>query len=113
MSVVIKGLSIPKNCLICPCCVGEGIGMGRQHYCQAIDDEPHVSENHHLKNCPLIEIPTSHGNLIDADTLFETIKKNSYLLANYGNSLENGMFLTGIKQAIDEAQTIIEAEVSE
>lgn len=64
MSVVIKGMKLPKNCLLCPCCVGEGIGAGRQHYCQAIDDEPCVSETYRPKNCPLIEIPTPHGRLI-------------------------------------------------
>lgn len=112
MGVVINGLSMPKNCLLCPCCVGEGIGAGRQHYCQAIDDEPCVSETYRPKNCPLVEIPTPHGRLIDADRLMEVIEKNSYLLKGYYNSLENGMFLTGIKQAIDESPTIIEAEVS-
>ena len=63
------------------------------------------------KDCPLVEVPTPHGRLIDADRLMEVIEKNSYLLKGYYNSLENGMFLTGIKQAIDESPTIIEAEV--
>ena len=69
MSVVIKGMKLPKNCLLCPCCVGEGIGAGRQHYCQAIDDEPCVSETYRPKNCPLVEIRAPHGRLIDADEL--------------------------------------------
>ena len=74
MSLLIKGLNIPKNCLLCPCCVGEGLGMGRQHYCQVIDDEPCVSETYRPKNCPLVGIPTPHGRLIDADKLMQWIE---------------------------------------
>ena len=101
MSTVIKGLSMPKNCLLCPCCVGEGIGAGRQHYCQAIDDEPYVSETYRPKNCPLIEIPTPHGRLIDADEL-ETHVDNWWDIGEY-------VFADTIRNA----DTIIEAEVSE
>ena len=108
MSTVIKGLSMPKNCLLCPCCVGEGIGAGRQHYCQAIDDEPCVSETYRPKNCPLIEIPTPHGRLIDADEL----KKN---MRNYYPSIDHLCCSQHVvtKRDIDCAPTIIEAEVSE
>ncbi len=121
MSAIVYGITKPPACIY----YDEKIDSGMR--CQCLRDDDlcclhneetrkklySASWNEQYAMCPLKEIPTSHGNLIDADTLFETIKKNSYLLANYGNSLENGMFLTGIKQAIDEAQTIIEAEVSE
>lgn len=101
MSLLIKGLNIPKNCLLCPCCVGEGIGMGRQHYCQVIDDEPCVSETYRPKNCPLVEIPTPHGRLIDADEIEKCVHEwydvGEYVFAD----------------TIRNADTIIEAEVSE
>lgn len=108
MSTIIKGLSMPKNCLLCPCCVGEGIGAGRQHYCQAIDDEPCVSETYRPKNCPLIEIPTPHGRLIDADKLIAFI-------TNGLNRKENPMGFDAIEilTEIEYAPIIIEAEVSE
>ena len=108
MSIVIKGLSMPKNCLLCPCCVGEGIGMGRQHYCQVIDDEPCVSETYRPKNCPLVEIPTPHGRLIDADKLIAFI-------TNGLNRKENPMGFDAIEilTEIEYAPIIIEAEVSE
>ena len=108
MSVIIKGLSMPKNCLLCPCCVGEGIGMGRQHYCQAIDDEPHVNENHHPKNCPLIEIPTPHGRLIDANELTKNMR-------NYYPSIDHLCCSQHVvtKRDIDCSPTVIEAEVNE
>lgn len=97
MSVVIKGMKLPKNCVLCPCCVGEGIGAGRQHYCQAIEDEPCVSETYRPKNCPLVEIHTPHGRLIDADNL-------KYPLSWQGEI---------VKATVREAPTIIETEVSE
>ena len=108
MSVVIKGMKLPKNCLLCPCCVGEGIGAGRQHYCQAIDDEPCVSETYRPKNCPLVEIRAPHGRLIDADEL----KKN---MRNYYPSIDHLCCSQHVvtKRDIDCAPTIIEAEVSE
>ena len=108
MSLLIEGMKLPKNCVLCPCCVGEGIGMGRQHYCQAIEDEPCVSETYRPKNCPLVEIPTPHGRLIDADEL----KKN---MRNYYPSIDHLCCSQHVvtKRDIDCAPTIIEAEVSE
>ena len=108
MSLLIEGMKLPKNCVLCPCCVGEGIGMGRQHYCQAIEDEPCVSETYRPKNCPLVEIPTPHGRLIDADEL----KKN---MKNYYPSIDHLCCSQHVvtKRDIDCAPTIIEAEVSE
>ena len=108
MSVVIKGMKLPKNCVLCPCCVGEGIGAGRQHYCQAIEDEPCVSETYRPKNCPLVEIRAPHGRLIDADEL----KKN---MRNYYPSIDHLCCSQHVvtKRDIDCAPTIIEAEVSE
>ena len=108
MSLLIEGMKLPKNCVLCPCCVGEGIGMGRQHYCQAIDDEPCVSETYRPKNCPLVEIRAPHGRLIDADEF----KKN---MRNYYPSIDHLCCSQHVvtKRDIDCAPTIIEAEVSE
>lgn len=108
MSLLIEGMKLPKNCVLCPCCVGEGIGAGRQHYCQAIEDEPCVSETYRPKNCPLVEIRAPHGRLIDADEL----KKN---MRNYYPSIDHLCCSQHVvtKRDIDCAPTIIEAEVSE
>lgn len=107
MSIVIKGLSMPKNCLLCPCCVGEGIGAGRQHYCQAIEDEPCVSETYRPKNCPLVEIRAPHGRLIDADA-----DVGSYVETWTCNCSEFGAQRV---MAVDDLKYLptIEAEVSE
>lgn len=73
------------------------------HFEQVIDET--------IENLKLLTKP--HGRLIDADALLRVIEENSYRLRGVTNSTENGMFLTGICQAIDESPTIIEAEVSE
>ena len=94
MSLLIKGMKLPKNCLLCPCHVHEGIGMGRYYYCQAIDDEPIVSEMYCPKDCPIVEIPTPHGRLIDADNLKCPLSWQGEI----------------VKATVREAPTIIEAE---
>ena len=42
---------------------------------------------------------------IDADLLIKTIRDNDYLVVDYFNSKDRGMFTTGIMQAIDEQPT--------
>lgn len=110
MSLIIKGMEMPKNCMECDL---HFTARGLDEECIFSNDTVEDCTERRLYRCPLVEIPTPHGRLIDADRLMEVIEKNSYLLKGYYNSLENGMFLTGIKQAINEAPTIIEAEVSE
>ena len=59
MSILIKGMQVPKSC-------GECLSIG-WHYvfeCRLDDAE----EGERLPNCPLIELPP-HGRLIDADAL--------------------------------------------
>lgn len=94
MSILVKGMKFPKNCLLCPCCAGEGIGVGRQYYCQAIDDEPKVSEEYRPKDCPIVGIPAPHGRLIDADNLKCPLSWQGEI----------------VKATVREAPTIIEAE---
>lgn len=67
-----------------------------------------VSESHNGKR--IVAIPTPHGRLIDADKLMKVIEDNDYTLSSRLNTIDRGMFTIGIKQAIDESPTIIEAE---
>ena len=46
--------------------------------------------------------------LIDADKLYAKIAANTYLLSDEVNSQDYGMFLIGIRQAINEAPTVKE-----
>ena len=71
-SVIVKGMEMPKNCAYCPLseyrnssildCKQIGtVGT-------AVRDTHNVLKRRH-PNCPLIEIPTPHGRLIDADEI--------------------------------------------
>ena len=92
MSVIVKGMEMPKNCWECSlsdidddygrCCLYSGIAcltIGRQD------------------NCPLVEIPTPHGRLIDADKLARDTIYNKYIT----------------ETILSIAPTVIEAEGSE
>ena len=63
MSVLIKGMEMPKSCLICVCDIPKGnCDLWRNQ-----TPEEHRRERH--PDCPLVEVPTPHGRLIDADAL--------------------------------------------
>ena len=115
MSISIKGMEIPKNCLECMFRISywkrasTPSGKIFTYGCMFSGKEINILEKR-CKDCPIDEIPTPHGRLIDADELLKAIEENSYMLRNYISSTGKGMFLTGIRQAIDEVSTIIEAE---
>lgn len=115
MNLLIKGMDIPKGCFACRCCVPEDVDSDSTSYYCALNSYLAWSTEHDIPDsievgCPLSEIPTPHGRLIDADELMKVIESNDYMLKSYFNSTDRGMFTIGIKQAIDEAPTIIEAE---
>ena len=66
MSVLIKGMEMPKSCEKCPCKTADAFGgLG----CQATGYIPLRKANQDRPDwCPLVEIPP-HGRLIDADAL--------------------------------------------
>lgn len=61
MSVLIKGMKMPQTCTMCwlsPICPVWVKEVSR-----------HKGYNDRLPDCPLVEVPTPHGRLIDADEL--------------------------------------------
>ena len=96
MSVLIKGMKMPQNCTEC-----------------------HVRCRLYLNgrkfrhpNCPLIEVPTPHGRLIDADKIDF---RNYAMHDGKGNLIVDNNFINGIVWAndcIDRTPTVIEAEGS-
>lgn len=57
MSVLIKGFKMPKHCIDCV--------LEEDGYCFLINDE--VEQHDKSDNCPLVDVPTPHGRLVDAD----------------------------------------------
>ena len=107
MSILIKGMRMPKNCIKCP------MQFGGMCYVMPADvDEsrvaPTVEEAWKQGKpdwCPLIEIPESHGDLIDRDALLDMVRdvNTDYYCEVLGVTVED----------IDSVPTVIEAEGSE
>ena len=82
MSVLIKGMEMPQNCTECHArCRLYLNGRKFRH-----------------PNCPLIEVPTPHGRLIDADALLNKTICNPLW----------SPYIT--KKMVLDAKTVIEAE---
>lgn len=97
MSVMIKGMNFPKNCMECDL---HFIARGLDNECIFSNDTVDDCTERRLYRCPLVEIPTLHGRLIDADYL----KKDRI-------NISGTDFVLLVD--VDNAKTIIEAEVSE
>jgi len=94
MSVIIKGMKFPKSCMECEL---RFIARGLDTECIFSNDVVDDCTDRRLYRCPLVELPTPHGRLIDADEL---------LKHKYGVSQTARTY-------IKTADTVIEAEVSE
>ena len=103
MSILIKGMEMPKH-------AGVNEDKDTVYRCIVIAHPDNSAElvidtkfaspydnGHNVKRCPLVEVPTPHGRLIDADKFLE------WLQEFYPNSVA---IMSGVKNA----KTIIEAE---
>lgn len=100
MSVLVRGMDMPKSCYSCNFCqyyaeVNQGC------YCVALFADLHRTDfvKERLASCPLIEVPTPHGRLIDV----EELEKRQF---DYGT----GTVLPIDWDDIANAQTIIKGE---
>lgn len=105
MSILIKGMEMPKSCDSCRIMVFEDTNCVDELYCGC----PIVFEAHpqgvgrRPDYCPLIEAPEPHGRLIDADALIDLLKE-----VGFGErSLFEIIAGSAVLAAIDEAPTII------
>ena len=97
MSLIIKGSIMPLMCEECPCydcddysCKATGRGVIEYRYHGRPD------------NCPLVEVPTPHGDLVDRDDLIDEINRVTFVKRYDYNVAYN---------IVTDAETIIEAEV--
>lgn len=100
MSILIKGMKMPKSCVDCPM-----FDWDLEYLKCKANDEFFIAKGEwrtkRESTCPLIEIPP-HGRLIDADVFDERIRQAGGM---YG-------ILTTLEM-LKTQQTIIEAEVEE
>lgn len=70
MSILIKGMKMPKSCSDCFAeqCIGSDFGCGIIGF---EDGNTTCFTRERRKDCPLVEVPP-HGRLIDADALMQS-----------------------------------------
>lgn len=99
MSLFINSkVHLPSNCEKCPFNYADmsvGICIAAD---KTIDTRTYGRKRH--PDCPMTELPTSHGRLIDADRFLDWLKEF------HPNDV---VIMSGVKNA----RTVIEAEVSE
>ena len=100
MSVLIKGMDMPKSCFHCYFC-----DFGQCKLNPNITVIKNWLDKTLYKKCPLVGVPTPHGRLIDAEALMEC-----RLEPNHYDEKKDG-YIPDFE--LDSAPTIIEAEASE
>ena len=77
MGVYIKGMKMPISCAMCPLCHRSFDGNETKLACYGI--KKWCDENmDRLNDCPLVEVPEPHGDLIDRQKLLEDNKHVEY-----------------------------------
>lgn len=72
MSLLVKGLKMPENCGMCGMAHRTFDGNETKLACYALLKWADDSGDGRLKDCPLVEIPVPHGDLIDKEKLYNT-----------------------------------------
>lgn len=93
MSILIKNLDMPKNCMECMFWARSVIGV----------DRCFIANKELPCDCPLVEVPTPHGRLIDADALKEHFPHDE----DWDYPVNTHSLVC---ETIDNAPTIIESE---
>lgn len=103
MSVLIRGMEIPDNCTRC-----DYIGLNTAVGCPIM-----TGTDGRATDCPLVEVKSPHGRLIDADAVIEGLAKAIPYIID--DAITNA-YVEGLGRAkieIDDSQTVIEAEDEE
>ena len=107
MSVLIRGMKMPKRCKTCQFSGFGGI-RGELHVCMFTGENQPTLSQERMSGCPLIELPP-HGRLIDTDELAKEI----LTLQKYRFSIEDPEIFVSRKavmQAIKDEHAIVEAD---
>lgn len=123
MSILIKGMEMPTDCNTCPMLEGDRLDGLCHAASRWLDDDEYwrwylypegdVDDSKPL-NCPLVEVPTPHGRLIDADELHKAMYHRAF--ETDGDTMwQSGCWVRyrAIEQVQDSQPTIIEAEEGE
>ena len=97
MSVIVKGMEMPKSCDSCRFNISS-LSCAITGSCIDRDDE----YRERLSDCPISALPDNHGRLVDADDTIKEIKARNPDDVSY----EDAWAIT----CIEHAPTIIESE---
>ena len=103
MSILIKGMEMPKACEWCSFISTFTTESGLGCRCE-VEKFEFWDYSKRQENCPLVEIPTPNGDLVDRDDLIDEINRATFAERYDYNVAYN---------IVTDAETIIEAEVSE
>lgn len=108
MSILIKGMEMPKSCWDC---YFQDCGNCCLNYHKVVDKN--IVEDSIDEDCPLIEVQEPHGRLIDADALEELIIKQKYACARASahgaiTELHKSWGLHDAELMIEAAPTVIQ-----
>lgn len=103
MGVYIKGMEMPRDCDECPM---RQINLARCQLTQRSTSHYSNSKPIHGKPkfCPLVEVLTPHGRLVDASEAYDKIAEQ-----------EGGYYMDmdGVDMGLQDTPTVIEAEDEE
>ena len=97
MSILIKGMKMPRNCLMCQF---HGFGGYKNEFIVCSLTGRSEGQLSNVPDCPLVEVPTPHGRLFDANALI------SY---RFRNPISYNAFV----RLVERMPAIIEAEEGE
>ena len=111
MSILIKGMEMPKSCSKCRWFdMGGGYGYQCTLLHKSFDmwNEISVARD---KECPLTEVPTPHGELVDRGGLMDTYADRLTAVAErYSPDSSECGILSGAMKLLAIMPTLIEAE---
>ena len=113
MSVLIKGMEMPTNCADCPlnydqmACGVTGTGW----WSDSMVLLNFESDKERLQDCPLTEVHTPHGELVDRNGLMDTYADRLTAVAErYSPDSSECGILSGAMKLLAIMPTVIEAE---
>ena len=113
MGVYIRGMEMPKDCLKCPFC------LFADGYWKCLVDGSHADFGGTCRpqNCTLVQVPTPHGRLIDADALMNEFEKAQRTMQQHGREYSCSFMSSSqeistewycVEDMLENAPTIIE-----
>lgn len=110
MSVMVKGMRMPKSCSYC-----DFYNM-RLVRCTRIPKWLEIDVcNYRDKECPLVEVPVPHGGLLDENDVIDAIHDRLHELQTHKEfqKKHGDIDLLGVMPYIAKIQPVIEAEGTE